>query len=156
MIRVLLVATLLVGALSLGLSFAHLLEAGPRLGVWSAELWREATVFNGQYYLFGIAGAPLDVGAPLLMGALAWALRGEGAAARLALAGAALFALALAVWLWRVAPANQILATWRPGPLPADADAVRLRWEVGHIAVFALKLPGFAALAAAVSAVPRR
>ena len=42
-----------VAALSLGPSFAHMLESGPRLYVWSPELWREATVFNQQFMLRG-------------------------------------------------------------------------------------------------------
>ena len=53
---------LLAMALSLGPSFAHLLEAPPRLTVWPPELWREATVFNGQFVYFAVLGAPLDVG----------------------------------------------------------------------------------------------
>ncbi len=53
--------SLLLGALSLGPSFAHVLEAPPRLFVWSPELWREATVFNGQFALFAKVGGPLDV-----------------------------------------------------------------------------------------------
>jgi hypothetical protein len=54
---------ILVMALSLGPSFAHLLEAPPRLTAWPPELWREATVFHGQFAYFAIVGAPLDVGA---------------------------------------------------------------------------------------------
>ena len=52
--------SLLVTALSRGPSFAHVLEAPPRLMKWSSELWREATVFNGQYQMFGLLGGPLD------------------------------------------------------------------------------------------------
>ena len=33
-----------IAALSLGPSFAHVLEAGPRLSVWPPQLWRETTV----------------------------------------------------------------------------------------------------------------
>lgn len=58
--------TVTVAGLSLGLSFAHVLEAPPRLTVWSAELWRETTVFNGQFRLFAPAGAVLDVGSKLM------------------------------------------------------------------------------------------
>ena len=90
--------TLVIAALSLGPSFAHLLEAAPRLTVWSPELWRDATVFNGQYRLFGILGGPLDGGAILLAGALAYGLRKQ-AGFRLALAGAILYLVSLGVWL---------------------------------------------------------
>ncbi|MGO4572822.1 hypothetical protein [Microvirga sp. 2TAF3] len=66
---------LVISALSLGPSFAHALEALPRLTVWSPELWREATVFNGQFQLFGILGGPLDGGAILVAGILAYWVR---------------------------------------------------------------------------------
>jgi hypothetical protein len=46
-----------------------------------------------------------------------------------------------------VAPANAILATWQPGPLPADFYAIRNRWEGGHMVVAALKMCGFIAVA---------
>ena len=52
---------LTLAALSLGPSFAHVLEAPPRLTIWSPELWREATVFNGQFQLFATIGGPLRI-----------------------------------------------------------------------------------------------
>lgn len=137
--------TLVIGALSLGGSFAHLLEAAPRLMIWSPELWREATVFNGQYRLFGILGGPLDIGAILLAGVLAYGLRKE-AGFRLAVAGAILYLVSLGVWLSVVAPANAVLATWQPGPIPENFFAVRNRWETGHIIMTFLKLAGFTVL----------
>ena len=150
MIRACSLAALIVTALSLGPSFAHVLEAPPRLLDWPPELWREATVFHGQYRLFGLIGGALDCGAVLVTAGLAFALRGHRPAFGQALAGAALFAAALAVWFAWVAPANSLLATWQPGPLPADFQAVRNRWESGHMVVAGLKLLGFVATALAV------
>jgi hypothetical protein len=46
-----------------------------------------------------------------------------------------------------VAPANAELAAWVPGPIPENFDAVRLRWETGHMAVAAIKLVGFVMVA---------
>ncbi|TIP64829.1 MAG: DUF1772 domain-containing protein, partial [Mesorhizobium sp.] len=66
-----------VAALSLGPSFAHVLESAPRLTKWSPSLWREATVFNAQFQLFAVIGASLDlaaIGCPVL---LAWLLRDD-------------------------------------------------------------------------------
>jgi hypothetical protein len=143
---------LTVAALSLGPSFAHVLEAPPRLTVWAPALWREATVFNGQFRLFAAVGAPLDIGAILVTALLAYRLRDEAGRFRFALAGAVLFGLGLAAWFARVAPANAVLATWQPGPIPADFAAIRNRWETGHMAVAALKLLGFMATALAVVA----
>ena len=136
--------TALVAALSFGPSFAHVLEALPRLTVWSPDLWREATVFNAQFQYFLIVGAPLDMLAIATPAALAFLLRQNGAAALVAGLGAGFFALALLLWFTLVYPANQVLATWTPGSIPADFDAVQLRWETGHMAVAAAKLIGLA------------
>ncbi|WEX75436.1 DUF1772 domain-containing protein [Sinorhizobium numidicum] len=145
-------ASLLLTALSLGPSFAHVLEAPPRLVVWSPELWREATVFNGQFVLFPKVGAPLDVAAILTAFFLAYLLASERPAFWFALAGAGLLAAGLAAWFTLVEPANAILATWAPGPIPPDFEAVRLRWETGHMMVAAAKILGFASICVALLA----
>jgi hypothetical protein len=137
---------IIMAALSLGPSFAHVLESLPRLSWWTPELWREATVFNGQFVLFAYVGGPLDVAAIMGAGILAYALRQKRRAFRLALVGTALLGLALAVWVGWVAPANSVLATWNPGPIPADFAAIRLRWETGHMVIAALKLAGLVAV----------
>jgi hypothetical protein len=143
-------AALLLAALSLGPSFAHALEAPPRLLEWSPQLWREATVFGGQYVLFGLVGGPLDVLSILVLAVLAFLLRGDRDARVPAVAAMLLYAAALGAWALVVAPANTVLAGWTPGPLPADFAAVRDRWETGHLVVAALKLAGFSALATAI------
>jgi hypothetical protein len=119
-----------IAALSLGPSFAHLLESGPRLQVWSPELWREATVFNQQFKFFMLGGDSPGFG--------------------LALGAAALYALALIAWFLIVSPANAVLATWTSGPIPNNFDAIRWQWEVGHITVAGLKFLGFVSLASAL------
>ncbi|WP_445501953.1 DUF1772 domain-containing protein [Microvirga sp. G4-2] len=155
MLRIWGLVALTLAALSLGPSFAHVLEAPPRLTVWSPELWREATVFNGQFELFALIGGPLDLAAIFTTAVLAFLLRGDKSRFRFALAGALLFALGLAVWFGWVAPANSVLATWQPGPLPENFVTVRNRWETGHMAVAALKLLGFMATALAVTPTAR-
>ncbi|MBW8909610.1 MAG: DUF1772 domain-containing protein [Mesorhizobium sp.] len=135
-----------VAALSLGPSFAHVLESLPRLTKWSPALWREVTVFNAQFQLFAVIGAPLDIAAILCPALLAWMLRGESSAFWLVLAATLLYAVSLALWLGLVKPANDILATWAPGPIPDNFDAIRLRWETGHMAVTAAKALGFISL----------
>jgi len=145
----LLVATVaaVVAALSLGPSFAHVLEAPPRLYQWSPELWRETTVFNGQFRLFATIGAPLDIAAIILPTILAVMHFGNRPAFDLAIGTAIFYAAALIAWASIVAPANAVLATWAPGPLPTDFEAVRFRWETGHMVVAGLKLGGFILLA---------
>jgi hypothetical protein len=150
MLRIWSLATLTVTALSLGPSFAHVLEAPPRLTVWPPELWRDATVFNGQFQWFALVGGPLDIGAIMATGILAYLLRRDRNRFRLALAGSVLFALGLGIWFAWVAPANGVLATWHPGPMPENFTAIRNQWETGHMAVAALKLIGFMATALAV------
>jgi hypothetical protein len=144
-----------VAALSLGPSFAHLLESGPRLHVWSPELWREATVFNQQFKFFLVVGAPLDIAAIVVPAVFTFMLRGDSPAFGFALGAAVVFALALIAWFLIVSPANAVLATWTPGPIPGDFDAVRWRWEVGHITVAGLKFLGFISLACAVATMHR-
>ena len=142
--------SLLLSALSLGPSFAHVLEAPPRLFVWSPELWREATVFNGQFALFAKIGGPLDVAAIVATFFLAYLVASERPAFWFAPAGASLLAAGLAAWVTLVAPANAILATWKSGPIPPYFDTVRLRWETGHMVVAAAKILGFASIAIAL------
>ncbi|TPI17095.1 DUF1772 domain-containing protein [Mesorhizobium sp. B4-1-3] len=140
------VLTVFVAALSLGPSFAHVLESLPRLTKWSPALWREATVFNGQFLLFAVIGAPLDIAAILCPALLAWMLRADPLAFRFVLVATLLYAVSLALWFGLVKPANDILATWRPGPIPDNFEAVRLRWETGHMAVTVGKALGFISL----------
>jgi hypothetical protein len=49
-----------------------------------------------------------------------------------------------------------VLATWTPGPIPADFRAVQWRWETGHMAVAAAKLVGFVFAAFALIAIGAR
>jgi hypothetical protein len=135
-----------VAALSLGPSFAHVLESLPRLTRWSPALWREATVFDAQFLLFAVIGAPLDLAAILCPALLAWMLRRDLFAFRLVLAATLLYAVSLALWFGLVKPANDVLATWVPGPIPDNFETVRLRWETGHMAVTAAKALGFISL----------
>lgn len=148
--------TLLVASLSLGPSFAHVLESWPRLTIWPPELWREATVFNGQFMLFAIVGAPLDLGSIVAAAVLAFLLRRDRPAFWFALLGALLFAASLAVWFGVVAPANGVLATWTPGPIPENFEAIRSRWETGHMMVAVIKFAGLASLIVALLWIGRR
>ncbi|MBZ9706555.1 DUF1772 domain-containing protein [Mesorhizobium sp. ESP7-2] len=149
------VLTATIAALSLGPSFAHVLESAPRLTRWSPALWREATVFNGQFLLFAIVGAPLDVAAVACPGLLAWLLREDRSAFSFALAATLLYALSLVLWFVLVKPANNVLATWVPGPIPDNFEAIRLRWETGHMAVTAAKAAGFVSLLVALLSIGR-
>jgi hypothetical protein len=140
------ILTLTLAALSVGPSFAHALEAMPRLRIWPPKLWIDATVLHGQFVLFRAIGGPLDMAAILASGLLTFFLRGEPGFGW-TLAGALLLALAFIAWLTIVAPANAVLATWHAGPVPANFISVRDRWETGHMIVAGLKIFGFLTLA---------
>ena len=90
----------------------------PRLMIWPPELWREATVFNAQFILFAVIGAPIDILAILVPAGLAeFMLRGKQQQFALVLAATLIFALGLIIWFAIVATANSVLATWTPGPI---------------------------------------
>ncbi len=137
--------SILLPALSLGLSFAHVLEMPPRLR-WPAELWMATTTFGGLYWLLGRVGAAIDTGAIAAGFALAWTLRPGRVAFQFALLGAVLLAAALGLWAVLVAPANAAMAGWTPRMVPAEFAAVRDRWESGHAVVAGAKLGGFLSL----------
>jgi hypothetical protein len=120
------------------------------LARWPIELWRETTVFNGQFAVLGVIGGPLELATIAATAWFAWTLRGQGGF-RIAAAACAAFLAALVAWLMLVAPANAILATWTPGPVPPGAEEVRLTWETGHITAAAIKLAGFVMLALAAT-----
>jgi hypothetical protein len=149
-------AALFITALSLAPSYAHMLEAPPRLMRWSPELWREATVFGGQYQYFALIGGPMDVAAILVTVVAAYLVRDQRPVFWFALAGAVLFAVSMVCFLTIVQPANAILATWTPGPVPGDFFAVRNRWETGHIIITIVEIVGFLAVALSVLWPPRR
>jgi hypothetical protein len=149
------VLTALIAALSLGPSFAHVLESVPRLTRWSPDLWRETTVFNAQFWMFAAVGAPLDILAIVCPAILTWRLRGDSPAFGYGLTATVLYLAALVTWALWVQPANSELATWQPGPIPSGFDAIRLRWETGHMAVAALKFCGFFSLVLALLSMRR-
>jgi hypothetical protein len=145
------VVSLVLAALSLGPSYAHVLEALPRLTVWPAELWRDATVFHRQFEWYALIGAPVDVGAIIAAVVLLFLVRDRKPTFPLTVAGVACMAAGLAAWFGLIAPANAVLATWQPGPIPPDFDAIRTRWETGRMVVAAFKLCGFVLLCLAVA-----
>ena len=146
-LRALRFLALVLCALTMSLTFCHLMEMPARMS-WGSELWVGATVEGGQFRMFGTVGAVLEVGAviaTLVLAGLVW--RQGGAARWLALAVFLLYALSLAVWWWRVFPANQVLATWLDNPVPDDWETWRARWEYGHATAAVLQIAGFLALA---------
>lgn len=136
----------MLAALTLGLSFCHLMQLPSRMG-WDQYLWVGSTVQDGLYAMFGSVGAVIDVAAVIALALLAYFVREHGRPGfAFALAAALLFALGLVLWWALVYPVNVELATWVNGPVPADWTDYRARWEWGHAIIAGVELIGFAAL----------
>lgn len=142
---------IVLSALTLGLTFAHVLELPQRLG-YDAELWTHLTRPDALYRYFGIVGGPIEVAAVVGVIALAIAVRGRRPTGRLMLPAAVLHAAALGAWLTVVAPANIEIGLWTAGAIPPGWESWRIRWEAGHALSFVLLLIGFCMLVSAVLA----
>jgi len=143
---------IMLAALTLALSFCHLMQLPARMG-WDQYLWVGSTVQGGLYAMFGSVGAVIDVTAVIVLALLAYFVREHRRPGfRLALIAAILFALALVLWWVLVYPVNVELAKWVNGPVPADWTDYRSRWEWGHAIIALVELAGFAALIASVLA----
>jgi hypothetical protein len=142
----------MLAALTLGLSFCHLMQLPSRMG-WDQYLWVGSTVQGGLYATFGSVGAVIDVACVIVLALLAYFVR-EHDRPGLALASIAalLFALGIVLWWVLVYPVNVELAKWVNGPVPTDWTVYRSRWEWGHAIIAAVELAGFAALAGSVLA----
>ncbi|MER8531159.1 hypothetical protein NKH61_09270 [Mesorhizobium sp. M1005] len=88
---------------------------------------------HAKLEFFAIVGAPLDVAAIACPGLLAWMLRSDRPAFWWILAATVLYLMALVAWFTLVKPANDVLATWVPGPIPDNFESVRSSWETGHM-----------------------
>jgi hypothetical protein len=143
---------LMLAALTLGLSVAHLMQLPARMG-WDQYLWVGSTVQGGLNAAFGTAGAILSVATVIALAPVAYFVREHNRPGfRLVLAAAILFGVAF-VLLWVVIyPVNVELAKWVDGPVPADWTSYRARWEWGYAAISLIKVAGFGALAASVLA----
>ena len=105
-------------------------------------------VTSTLYRWFGLAGAPIQLGAILAAALLAYLVRGRPAF-RWTLAGALWLVLSLLLWAAAVQP---VKVAWgealRTGPEVAQAEYMRLRrrWEYGQLAAFAAWLVGLCLL----------
>ena len=150
MLKTLRFVNLLAVAATFGLTWCHVMEIPGKMLLDGPE-W--LAVQHRLYVAFGPPlGAPIELVAIATTWLLAVLERGRPASARWTLLAAVAVTAGLAVWFWRVAPANAVLAAWTPRTLPADWTLVRDRWETGH-AIHALCFGGgFSALVAALLA----
>jgi len=153
------VLTLILAALSMGLTFAHVLELPPKMN-YGARLY--ATVNSTLYWRFGTVGAVIVVSGVLTATVLTFLIRRQRRVLRWTLAGTLFLSAALASWWAIVYPVNaEVRQVWSPHdppqnrgtPIPLPEPVVQAwprlhnRWGYGHATGFVFHLAGFTALA---------
>ena len=149
--------SLLLVALTLGMTFCHVMEIPGKLRL-DGSTW--LTVQQNLYVAFGTIGAVIEVLAILLTWVVAAQVRHRQPAFRWTVAAGVCVSAGLAVWFALVAPVNDALGGWTPASLPPDWSSYRDGWEIGHAIHAALFAAGFIslliALLAETSDVPSR
>lgn len=146
MLRIWRFLTLLLAALALTMTSAHVLEL-PQKMQYDAQLY--SAVNTTLYRYFAMVGGVYSMGSIIAASVLAFLTRKNGSVFGWTLAGALLLALWFTSWLTLVAPVNnQIAAALQSSPetVPALWMQLRERWEYGHAAGFVIQLFGFCAL----------
>jgi hypothetical protein len=139
------VAAVVFVALSMGASFAHVLELPAKLDLPGDRY----LAVQGIYRYFGAVASVLETGSlVLIVGAILLGWRHASSHALLVLA-LVFFAASLATWVLVVSPMNAVFASWARD-LPVHWTGTRDRWEWGHVAVFGQKLVAFVLLITAL------
>jgi hypothetical protein len=137
--------SLMLGALLLGTTFAHVLEIRAKRHM-DGPLW--TTLQQRLYQDFATVGGAVEIGTILSTAGLAWSVRNT-TVAWLALGAVACFASAFViVWIGMVQPVNLQVARWTPAQIPGDWQRRQRRWDLGHAIRFGLHLTGFGLLVA--------
>ena len=136
--------SLLFVALTLGLTFAHVLEIAGKLRLGPRE-W--LTVQQNLYVAFGPIGGTCEVLAIVFTWLTLWQRQRATGEARSAWVAAIATSVGLAAWAAIVAPMNTVLSGWTPDAIPPDWTRVRDRWEFGHALQAVLYVIAFVALA---------
>lgn len=143
-LRLLRMITLMCTALTVGLTFAHVLELPQKMDY---GYLRYEQIQHDLYLYYAYVGAPLEVLAIVFAIVLAVRVRRRDRQAfAWTLTGAAFLVVGLAEWALVVQTANDKLADWAPSHAPADWTAIRNQWEYGHVGHFALLVIGFVLL----------
>jgi hypothetical protein len=136
--------TLVLAALSLGMSFAHLLEMPAKRRYAGAEWLRVQQTLYPAYA--NVAGV-IEMAAIFAAAVLSGLLRDWRPAMWAAVAGTALLTVAfLFVWLMVTNRVHARTSGWTTDTLPEDWQSWRGRWDASHIARLVLHLAGFAML----------
>jgi Domain of unknown function (DUF1772) len=142
--------TLVLAALSMTMTSAHLLELPGKLAL-SPRLY--AAVNATLYDNFARIGAIYILGSILCALVLALLVRKRKHVRGWTYAGAAALVLGLVSWFILVAPVNRAVAdaaASAPDLVPELWVRLRHRWEYGHVVGFVFTLAGFCALVISV------
>lgn len=139
--------SLLLVALTLGMTFCHVMEIPGKLRLEGA-VW--LTVQQNLYVAFGVVGAAIEVLSILLTWVVVVQVRSRRPAVYWTVGAALCVTLGLLAWAVLVAPMNAALSGWTPATLPADWTRYRNQWEIGHAMHAALFGLGFSALVIAL------
>jgi hypothetical protein len=134
--------------LTLGLTFAHVLEIAGKLRLGAGD-W--LTVQQNLYVAFGPIGGTCEVLAIVFTWLTVWQRRPRTTAARCTWVAAIAASVGLIAWAVVVAPMNTVLSSWTPASIPSDWTRVRDRWELGHAVQAVLYATAFVALVIAQS-----
>ncbi len=136
------VVSLLLTALLLGTTFAHVLEISAKRQM-DAMLW--TTLQQRLYRSFATVGGTVEIGAVLSTAALTWLLSGKARVVGAGALGCLIVAFA-GVWIGIVLPVNREVLHWDPARVPSNWSTWRRRWDRGHAMRFGLHLIGFGLL----------
>jgi hypothetical protein len=135
--------TLVLTALVVGMSFSHVLEMPGKFRV-AGSLW--LTFQHTLYRAFATVGGPIEIGAIVSMGVLAYAVRAHRGSLLFTSVAGFFTASAFVIWVVFVDPVNNQTGVWTPETMPADWSRWRTQWEYSHAARFALHLLALCAL----------
>lgn len=146
LIRVLRFLTLILMALLMGMTFAHVLELPAKMS-YDPSLY--LSLQRTLYFAFGAPniGAFIEIGAVVAVIILALLRRRQKRSLWLTLVAAISVTLALIVFFAVVEPANEAMRSMAFEDVPASFSSWRLQWEYGQATRFALHLIGFVAVA---------
>lgn len=138
---------LVLAALTLGMRFAHVMEAAPKLH-WEAELYFQ--VQTSLYKYFAIIGPIVQIGSILLIFAIAYLSKGTRSF-RYAILSAFSFIFSLGVWFFFVSPASSQIKEWTVAhTIPEHWNSIRSAWQFGQVGAFSFDFLAFCLLVSSV------
>ncbi|EIE01058.1 hypothetical protein [Leptospira licerasiae] len=138
---------LILAALTLGMRFAHVMEAAPKLH-WEAELYFQ--VQTSLYKYFAILGPVVQIGSILLIFTIAYLSKGTKSF-RYTILSAFSFIFSLGVWFLFVAPAASQIKEWTvTHTIPEHWNSIRSAWQFGQVGAFSFDFIAFCLLASSV------